>query len=66
MATMIKTQNAQIVGAYKETSIDQQKKEVDFLIKDMGYIVWKDGRGQNVTSFQLSKLQAKHTCMADF
>ena len=66
MAVMIKTQDAQTLGAYVATAIDDQKKAVDFLIKDMGYIVWKDGRGQNVTSFQLSKLQAKHTCMTDF
>ena len=56
------------MGQYKETTIDKQKREVDFLLKSVNpyFIRWKDGRGETVNKRQLTKLQAQHTWMTDF
>lgn len=63
---LVKTQGTQIQGQYKPTSIDERKALVDFRLVDMGYIIWKDGKGQSVTKSQLKKLQSSYTWMADF
>jgi hypothetical protein len=65
-ATFTKTQDRPLEGVYTPTKLDEEKKQVDFLIKDMGFIVWKDGRGERVTLARLKKLQSQHTCLTDF
>ena len=61
-----KIQDAQPTGEYKETEIDQKKKDVDFRLIDLDYIVWKDGTRQRVTKRQLKKFQEQHTWTTDF
>lgn len=65
-ATVTKTRNAQPVGQYVRTSVDDRKDAADFLITSAGYICWKDGRVQRVTDSQLKKLQASHIWATDF
>jgi hypothetical protein len=65
-ATVTKTQSAQPVGQYARTALDDRKDAADFLLTSLGYIRWKDGRGQYVTDRQLKKLQASHTWATDF
>ena len=65
-ATVTKTQSAQLLGRYVRTALDERKDAADFLITSIGYIRWKDGRGQYVTNRQLKKLQSSHTWATDF
>jgi len=65
-STLIKIENAPTVGEYKATGVDTMKAQADFLLKDLSYIVWKDGRGQRVTKRELTKLQKTFTWATDF
>jgi hypothetical protein len=67
--TFIKTQDAQPMGEYKPTAVDDAKKNADFRLVAVGTkntIIWKDGRTELVTRKQLAKLQASHTWAPDF
>ena len=67
MVKFYKTQDAPATGIYTPTKLDEEKKQVDFLIKDTSwFIVWKDGRGERVTKTKLKQLQKKYTCLTDF
>lgn len=66
MTTFIKIADAQQLGEYKPTSIDQRKKEVDFLIKSPNFIEWKTGWSETVSKRELVKLQKKFTWMTDY
>ena len=65
-----KVKDAAPMGEYKQTAIDAAKSSVDFRLVDVSgsknFIVWKDGRGESVTSRRLQKLQAVHTWAPDF
>jgi arabinogalactan endo-1,4-beta-galactosidase len=65
---LIKTQNAQPMGIYKETATDRRRKEVDFILLDVNpYLIrWKDGRRETVTYRKLKQLQKSHDWMTDF
>lgn len=65
---MIKTQEAQKLGQYKETLIDQNKKSVDFRIMQMSpiYVRWNDGVREVVSKTKLKSLQNTHTWTTDF
>lgn len=68
-ATMTKMQDAQSVGLYKPTSIDERKAAADFLLIQASPIVirWKDDRTETVRPAQLHKLQTQHpNWMTDF
>lgn len=66
--TFKKIKEAEPMGEYKPTAIDERKKEVDFLLLQVrpSVIKWKDGKTQLVTRRQLYKLMEKHTFMCDF
>lgn len=67
--TFRKVKDAQPMGEYKPTSVDEAKKAADFRLIAVGTkndIVWKDGRRESVTRRQLAKLQAAHTWATDF
>lgn len=63
---LVKIQDAQVKGQYIPTIIDDNKASADFRLVDMGYIIWKDGKGEKVTKRQLKKLQNLHTWVTDF
>lgn len=65
---MIKTQNAQTMGVYKESAIDQKKAEADFRLINVNpnVIRWKDGRQETVNKRTLAQLQAVHSWATDF
>ena len=67
-ATVTKTKNAEPVGEYRRTAVDDRKDAADFLVVNRGpnMIRWQDGRLERVTDRQLSKLQASHTWATDF
>jgi hypothetical protein len=67
-AQISKVKDAQPMGEYQQTSLDLQKKEVDFLLVQVAPFVirWKNGGSQIVTSAKLKKLQAAHTWLTDF
>lgn len=67
-ATFTKVKDAQQMGEYVSTSVDTQKNNADFLIKQMNpiYIKWKSGESQIVTRAKLNKLQKAHTWATDF
>ena len=65
----IKTQSYTPAGKYKETSIDQRKKDADFRLMQVSpYVIkWKDGRVETVNKRKLDKLQKAHpNYMSDF
>lgn len=65
----VKTKDAQPVGEYKPTAIDDLKSTVDFRVVGVGSknsIAWKDGRMESVTDRQLEKLQKSHSWTTDF
>lgn len=66
--SFLKTQEHQQTGEYKPTSVDEEKKEVDFRIVQVGpyFINWKDGRRERVTEKRLKNLQSKFTWTTDF
>lgn len=68
--TVRKIKDAQPMGKYKPTNIDEQKRAADFRLIDvsgkLNVIVWKDGRSERVTDRQLSKLQSAHSWATDF
>ncbi|MGF6996795.1 hypothetical protein [Paraburkholderia sp. GAS32] len=69
--TFRKVKDAQPMGEYKPTAVDEAKKTADFRILSMGSgrhnsIAWRDGRRENVTSRELAKLQKSHTWATDF
>lgn len=68
VATVEKTKDAQPMGVYKRTEIDDRKDAADFRLVQVRpfYIVWKNGDMQRVTERQLDKLQAKHSWANDF
>ena len=63
--TVRKVKDAQPMGQYKPTGVDEQKRSADFRLVDvsgnMSVIVWNDGRSERVTDRQLSKLQDAHS-----
>lgn len=65
---MKKIQNAQIKGEYKNTVIDNEKLEVDFLlIQTAPYILqWKNGVKQKVTELQLKRFQQQYSWKTNF
>jgi hypothetical protein len=69
-ATIRKVKDHQSMGTYSPTAVDVAKASVDFRLVDVSGpkngIVWKDGRREQVTDGQLSKLQAKHSWATDF
>ena len=67
-ATFTKVQDAQPVGQYKSTMVDQNKKTVDFTIIQVApfYIRWANGDTQKVSASKLAKLQMSHTFLTDF
>lgn len=64
--TITKIKDAQEFGVYSPTTVDFAKDTADFRIIDLGYIRWKDGKGESVTKKQLEKLQKIHTWATDF
>ena len=58
--------------SYQETSIDKEKKKVDFLLTQTNpyYIQWQTGQfkgnGQKVNGRHLKKLKKTHTWATDF
>lgn len=66
--TVKQTRKAEPMGEYTETSIDQEKKEVDFRLVSTSpyYIIWKDGTGEDVNKRRLTKLQKEFTWATDF
>ena len=69
-ATFTKTRDAQPMGQYRATAVDARKAAADFRLVDVSCrlkrIVWADGRQQDVTARELTKLQADHTWATDF
>ncbi len=69
-ATFTKTRDAQPMGQYKPTAVDAAKATAEFRIVDVSCrlkrIVWHNGRQQDVTARELTKLQAAHTWAPDF
>lgn len=68
---MRKIKEAPEMGAYKKTSLDARKEQVDFLVKDISVksacrIVWRCGKAEQVTSRQLKSLQKNHSWTTDF
>lgn len=63
-----KTQSAQTLGQYVQTTVDATKAEADFRLTSVSpYIVaWSNGTTERVTARQLKKLQAAHTWATDF
>lgn len=65
-----KMQDAQPMGEYKRTPIDDAKANADFRLIDVSgtkkLIQWKSGLLEKVSSRQLAKLQAIHTWVTDF
>lgn len=55
-ATLRKVQDAQPVGVYTPTLIDERNKAADFLLEQVNpyFIRWKTGDGQIVTARQLT------------
>lgn len=68
MTIFTKTQSHQVTGEYKETSIDINKSNADFLIKQMSpiYIKWNSGEAEIVSKSKLNKLQSTFTWLTDF
>lgn len=68
--TFTKTHGALPMGIYHPTDIDMRKAAADFRLLDVSCrlkrIQWRDGRMQEVTSRELTKLQAAHTWATDF
>ncbi|UIF89412.1 hypothetical protein [Cupriavidus sp. UYPR2.512] len=68
--TVRKIKDAQPMGQYKPTAVDEQKRAADFRLVDVcgskNVIVWKDGRCECVTDRQLSKLKEAHSWATDF
>lgn len=56
----VKTKSHQPAGEYKPTGIDAAKKEVDFLLLQVGpnVIEWRNGGRERLTDRKLEKLQA--------
>ena len=69
-ATCTKTQDAQPMGSYTPTPIEDEKKSADFRLLDVSQseklIAWRDGLREYVTGRQLAKLQAVHSWAPDF
>lgn len=69
-ATCTKIQDAQPLGEYTPTIVDDEKKAADFRLLDVStskkFIRWRDGRAEYVTARQLAKLQAAHSWAPDF
>lgn len=65
---MLKIKEAQKLGEYKETLIDENKKTSDFRILQMSpvYIRWNDGKGEIVSKTKLKSLQKTNTWATDF
>lgn len=65
---LTKVQNAQEMGKYKPTQIDQAKKDVDFRLMQVSpyYIKWSNGRGEIVSLRKLRMLQEKYSWIVDF
>jgi hypothetical protein len=63
-----KTQNAQTMGTYQQTSVDAAKAAASFrLISVSPYIIaWNGSSTERVTARQLKKLQGSHTWATDF
>jgi hypothetical protein len=63
-----KTQNAQTMGTYQQTSVDAAKAAASFrLISVSPYIVaWNGGKTELVTVRQLKALQGSHSWTTDF
>jgi hypothetical protein len=75
IALMFKTQDAQPLGEYKDTSIDKKKRGVDFLListeSGIPYkpysIRWKsDGHVEHITKRFFKKLESKYNWRTDF
>lgn len=69
-ATCTKTQDAQPMGSYTPTPIEDEKKSADFRLLDVScsrkFIEWRDGRRECVTGRQLAMLQSVHSWAPDF
>lgn len=65
---LTKIKDAQPMGDYKPTTVDQIKASADFRIINLGpnIIAWQDGRRERITDRQLDKLQKSHSWAADF
>ena len=68
MTTLTKTQEAQTIGNYKATLVDEKKANADFRLTQVNpfYIKWNNGKGQIVTKRELNRLQKIHTYETDF
>ena len=67
--TITKTQNAQTIGIYHQTTVDASKADAEFLLVNVSpYVIrWKGGDRQVVTANKLSSLQKKFpNWMSDF
>lgn len=69
-ATVRKVRDAQPIGQYRPTAVDERKDAADFRLVDVSgstnVIVWKDGRSERVTDRQLSTLKDAHSWATDF